>query len=343
MSLERQIQEIVSKRLQNARPSGEKNLKATCPFHEGRDSDRTLSISLETGAWICFHSTCGEHGALPQLLKKLGMTPQQIDRAYESTSKPRVEAAQHLVIKAELAREPIFLPEYILGAWSEPPPELLAKGFSAEILKQFEVGIDKERDRIVFPIRDFMGRLAAINGRARRPEMTPRYKVYDARWVSGELKDVVEHRYLPDNRKHLYGYYTVYPERFFKTEAECPPLILVEGYKACMWLRQLGFPHTVALQGSSLSIGQRRLLQRLSGPFYVLLDHQPGKAYPDKFGRCASLDIAGVLNRTGKSYVCRFPPTFKENAQPDEFKKEDVEEVIKKAKTTTQLVLEQNQ
>lgn len=341
MSLESKIQEVLESKFENVKASGEENLKATCPFHEGSSTDKTFSISLRTGAWICFHSSCGEHGSFPQLLKKLGMTAQQIDRAFENI-KPKAEVPDYLRVRAELASEPIYLPEYILGAWSEVPKQLLDAGFSEKILKDHEVGVDKHRKRIIFPIRDYMGRLVAINGRAMEPWVSPRYKVYDARWSSGELRDVVDKKYVPDNRRHLYGYHNIYAERFFKEESQCPPLIIVEGYKACLWMRQNGFEHTVALQGSSISIGQKRLLHRLAGPFYILLDHQPGKAYADNFGRHAALDIANSLNRTGKSFVCLYPKEKPLNTQPDSLKKTELEDILKKAKTTTQLILEQN-
>lgn len=274
-------------------------------------------------------------------MRKLGMTPKQIDRNMEDV-RPAPDVPEYLKIKAQLEKKPVFIPEYVLGAWSVLPESLLNVGFTEETLRAHEIGIDRERKRIIFPVRDFMGRLAAINGRAMEQWMIPRYKVYDARKTPpGELYGIVE-KYVPDNRAHLFGYHTVYPERFFRAEGECPPLIIVEGYKACMWLRQIGFRHTVALQGSSLSMGQRRLLQRLSGPFYVMLDHQAGKSYPDKFGRCAAIDIADVLNKTGKSYVCQYPKEKPNNTQPDQLNKEEVQDLINKAKTTTQLTLEKN-
>lgn len=338
MSLENRIKDILDHRFDNVRPTGEENLRARCPFHDGPQSGRTFSINLRTGVWICFHSYCGERGSFVQLLRKLGMTSKQIDRAIEDIQ-PIAEAQGFLKGKAELSKVPVFIPEYVLGAWSEIPESLVKVGFSPETLKAHEVGIDKERRRIIFPVRDYLGRLAAVNGRAMEPWMNPRYKVYDARKPNGELCGIVE-GYVPDNRSHLFGYHTIYPERFFKTEACCPPLIIVEGYKACMWLRQLGFSHSVALQGSSLSSGQKRLLHRLSGPFYVFLDHQAGKSYPDKFGRCAAIDIAESLSRVGRSYVCLYPQEKPNNTQPDSLTREEVTKILNHAKTTTQMTLE---
>jgi len=312
---------------------GESNLKAVCPFHSG--DDRTFSISLESGAWICFHRDCGESGSFVTLLRKLGLSPTQIDRTVQNV-KPKLAVPDFLRIRAELAKEPVFLPEYILGVYGGPPAQLLRKGFSEEILRAHEVGYDAQRQRITFPVRDFAGRLAAINGRAIENWMSPRYKVYDAR-KGGEFYGVVE-KYVPDNRRHLYGFHTVYPERFFKDEAGCSPLILVEGYKACLWLRQLGFPHTVALQGSSLSRAQRTLLERLAGPFYVMLDHQAGKGFPDSFGRCAALQIAEALGRAGKALICQYKSRTI-NTQPDSLNEKEVQDMIDEAQSPIQLRL----
>ena len=336
MSFEGRVREVIDRRLENVKPAGEDNYRAKCPIHEGPSSGRTFSINGRTGVWICFHSSCALSGSFPKLMRLLGMTPSQIDEVMKE-SRPTSDVPEYLKIKAQISHKPVFLPEYILGAWSDPPKSLLDAGFSEKILREHEVGVDKQRNRIVFPVRDFSGRLAAINGRAMEPWMLPRYKVYDSR-RGGELEGLVE-KYVPDNRRQLYGYHTVYPERFFRSERDCPPLCIVEGYKACLWMRQLGFSHTVALQGSSLSSGQKLALERLSGPFFVLLDNQPGKSYADKFGRCAAIDIAEALSRSGKAFVCQYPKEKPINAQPDNLNKEEVDQILRQAKTPAQIAI----
>lgn len=335
--------EILERRLTNIKSQGEDKIRACCPFHEGPSTGRTFSVDLGTGYWQCYHATCGLFGTFPKLMKMLGMTSTQIDQLVAET-RTDVAVPEHFKLKALLNRKPVFLPEYVLGAWSELPQSLLDAGFTEEILASHEVGVDKARNRIVFPIRDFLGRLAAVNGRAMEPWMQPRYQVYDAAKAragreAGPFEGLVE-KYIPSSREHLYGYYTVYPRRFFQSEAGKTPIIIVEGYKACLWLRQLGYSDTLAIQGSELSPAQYRLLSKLNGPFYIMHDKEPGKSFPDRQGRCASESIAARLSHCGRSFVCRYPAELPPKTQPDSLTAPQIEYMLQTARTTTQLVLE---
>jgi hypothetical protein len=243
-----------------------------------------------------------------------------------------------------LKQEWSLLPEYILGAYEKCPNKLVEAGFDPDLLQEHDVGYDETHDRITFAVRDYLGRLAAISGRSRQDWVIPRYKVYDARppepdlnRPAGELYGVVED-YRPDNRLHLHGYHTVYPERYFvEGDEELPPLIINEGYKSNLWLRQQGFRHSVALQGSSLTTAQERLLGRLRGPYYIMLDHEPGKMFPDRKGRCAAVDIARRLRRSGKVYLCMYDADATLGTSPDNLDQSQLNNQVQQAKTLGQL------
>jgi hypothetical protein len=282
---------------------------------------------------------------LVSLLRQIGLTAPQVDRIVEALDLP-APLPKKLQRRKMLKKRHALLPEYILGAYDHAPTDLVEAGFDLELLRKHDVGVDETHNRITFAIRDHLGRLAGVSGRARWDWQFPRYKVYDASppdpartppKPAGEFYGVVED-YLPDNRAHLYGFNDVYPERFFKPDEPQPPLIITEGYKSTLWLRQLGFTHAVGLQGSSMTSPQQRMLGRLRGPYYVLLDNEPGKAFPDKNRRCAAIDIARRLRQSGRVYLCLYPKEVPEGTAPDDIRSaETISQVLETAATLGQL------
>jgi len=289
-------------------------------------------MNLSTGHWVCFSANCGESGSLHWFLYKLGLRREQVDRELSGIQFAEKKTSRQQL--AALRKEPEYIPEYVLGAYDACPKSLLDAGFDIDLLSRHDVGFDRGHSRITFPIRDYLGRLAAISGRATEDWMIPRYKVYE----KSDLGDSVSPGYVPENRRHLYGFHDVFPSRFYSTD-ETHPLLIVEGFKACLWCRQGGLPHTVALMGSSLSPPQRMLLHRLKGPYYIMLDHEPGKNRPDGYGRCASIRIAEHLSSAGRVHICDYPTGKPDGTSPDDLTKEELATAIKDAVTPSQIVI----
>lgn len=323
--MESQVQQIANKYLQNVRPTGENNLRATCPLCE---SSRAFIISQDTGLWICF--SCSAKGAIVQLLYKLGFTRKQVDRLVQKTD--FIPPLPDYVRKKKSMEETwAVLPEYVLSSYDECPKKLLDAGFDMDLLQDQDVGFDRIENRITFAIRDYRGRLVGVSGRAHYEGQYPRYLVYD------KVFDPIIPGYKALNRKHLYGFHEVYADRYFSPDQENTPIILVEGYKGCLWLKQLGFSHTVALQGSSLTRDQQRMLERVRGPKYILLDHEEGKSISVQGKPCAAVSIAKRLAKTGQAFICQYPTGTKEGTSPDDLSFEEAELIIHNAKTIGQL------
>ena len=124
---------------------------------------------------------------------------------------------------------------------------------------------DRLRGRLVFPIRDAMGRVVAFTGRALASEDNPKY-------LNTPETDVFKKTDL------LYGY----PEAR-KSIRKRKQAIVVEGLFDVLALAQLGWRETVAVLGSSLSLQQTRLLQRAEAKrLYLAFD-------ADEAGRKATL------------------------------------------------------
>jgi hypothetical protein len=339
--------QLAERYLTNVKPAGGDNLRASCPFHTSSSSRRSLYVFAKTGGWTCWG--CGRGGSMPALLYQLGMSRAQVDAALEgvnfSSWVPDSPLAQ---VKWKTKQGWDTLPEWILGAYDWLPNRMVWWGFTQETLQDFDIGYDEPHARITFPVRDYLGRLAAISGRA-EPGGFPRYKVYDAspprheKGAAGEFYGVLEGKYSPDNRLHLYGFHRFYGKRFLAAEPDkLPPFILVEGYKGCLWTVQSGFDHAAGLQGSSMTPMQEYVAGTVRGPYYTMLDHEPGKSFPDQRGRCSAFRIADRMARYDRSYVCQYPPGTKIGTSPDDLTSDELRWMIDNAKTTAQARLDLN-
>jgi DNA primase len=195
------------------------------------------------------------------------------------------------------------------------PTRLRDDGFNIRTLKRLGIGYDRSKHRITFPIRDGYGNLVGLAGRA---VIGPRYKVYRGGYKDeagnmivgdfGPEFDQMFPGYELKKSLHLWNAYNVLARQEM---GETAPVIIVEGYKAAIWLIQHGYQHVVALMGSALSMIQLVILGVLyTGEFILFLD-------ADKPGVDATKRIGQWL--IGKGYtvsVARYPDPMMR--QPDD-------------------------
>jgi hypothetical protein len=317
------VRDAVAGHLQDVQTAGE-SIRATCPFCSHR---RTFLLSTTQGMFICFNQQCNLKGGLPKLLHLLGLTPRQVSAYVEAV---QLEEAPTFRQRAAALRTKVLLPEYFLGAYAYLPNDLVRAGFSPAILSEHQIGFDKKKARITFPLRNHLGELLAVIGRTVTGS-GPRYLVYEK-----EFKEIVP-GYSVKHRDHLYGIDTVYADNYMGGESR-NPVIIVEGYKACLWLRQLGFRSTVALQGSAMTPLQEIMLSRLGGEKVVFLDNEPGKNYPDYRRRCAAYGIVQRLSSNSISRVAAYPPRTK-GMSPDDLTEAGVAEAINNAKNLSEIAI----
>ena len=124
---------------------------------------------------------------------------------------------------------------------------------------------------------------------------------------------------MPENNRFIYG---------LSTLDAVNPLVIVEGYKACLYLRQLGY-NSVALQGVYCTKGQLKQLQYLSTVIYIFLDFEPGKQFPDHKGRCAAERNLSRLQTVGPSFIVPYPEGVSEGTAPDDLNPAQVEWCMK--------------
>jgi DNA primase len=296
-----------------------------CPFHKGgKESTPSFSVNITNGVWQCF--TCKASGSLPKLLRQLGLRSEVIDaelkdiRGELDANRERLKWKK----KSEIVnRDPFLattiLPEVLLRPYEFCPTRLTEVGFSAAWLHYMDVGFDRVNNRIIYPIRDVYGNLAGVSGGATIAGQYPKYKVYQGRRTDPQTQrlvgsdfgpwfDELYPEYVFHNHHYLWNFDQIYPRLFFGKGVQT--LIIVEGFKACLWLLQNGYPNTVALMGSSMSERQSSLLHRLRVDVVLFLDQ-------DDAGRKGTKKIAQDVRKfqTGVR-VAHYP--YAEDCQPDD-------------------------
>lgn len=301
------------------RQAGGANVITRCPFHKGgQERKPSFSVHLDEGVYNCFTGGCpGGSGDLTKMLRLLGATDGQIE-AETAIIGPELKRNREAALlrrkstfeNKDPTRAPFPLPESLLGVYDWMPPGLTENGFDAQLLRTMEIGYDPNTSRITYPLRDMHGTLAGISGGSVIGE-EPKYKVYQGgrklesgRWQVSDFGQWFDEQfagYTCENREFLWNYHRVYGGLMSAPDATVR-LHVVEGFKACLWMIQSGFPNTVALMGSSMSETQLSLLCRLGVTVVLFLDN-------DEAGRKGTGKIARRLVRPmgGRALVMPYP------------------------------------
>lgn len=309
------IRSIADQFLQKVRKSGPENVMAICPFHVKADGTEerhpSFAMSLTNGLWFCH--ACQASGNLFTFLRDLGLSRHQIEFKYRGTidaaaknSPPRLDPLNANLISAN----PIE--EGILGIFDNCPISLLNDGFQEETLRHFGVGFDEHHIKITYPLRDLAGNLVGISGRS-MIDSWPKYKIYEKEYEAFGLPQ----RLNWDKSSCLWNANEVYPQLLFQTNPSY--IVIVEGFKACMWLWQSGIKNVVALIGTYLSPQHQWVLERLGAPVYLFLDNN----YPGLKGMRKAGD---KLVRSLQVSVIEYPGRLadEDDAQPDSLTPEEV-------------------
>jgi DNA primase len=151
---------------------------------------------------------------------------------------------------------------YASDSWNQLHNYLKKYDFEDELL--IEIGLlknnngkvyDAYRDRLIFPIRDELGRVVGFGGRT--------YKKDDktAKYINSPQSIIY------DKSKLLYGLFESKREISNKKNA-----ILVEGYLDVISLHQEGIKNVVASSGTALSEHQIKIISRHSNNLYIIYD-----------------------------------------------------------------------
>lgn len=303
------IGEVVS-----LKPAGRGRLKGLCPFH----SEKTPSfhVLVDRGFFYCFG--CQAKGdvfdfvmrtqalSFPDALRLLGARAGvEVTPPTEASGKRRdlldvnklalaffrsqlgPRARDYLTARG-LTDETIdaFEVGYAPDSWDALLRHMLAKGVREDDLVTLGLVVENERgrrydrfrDRVVFPIKDALGRVVGFSGRV-LGDGTPKY-------LNSPESEVFRKSEL------LYGL-----DRARATIRETGEVIVVEGYTDVMALHQAGMTNAVAALGATLTAEQADALERLEArTVYLAFD-------ADEAGQRATL--SGLDQAVGRRLVVR--------------------------------------
>ena len=268
-------------------PAGKGRLKGLCPFH--KEKSPSFQVDTEQGYYYCFGCKAGGDvfkfvqetenlsfgDALRKLAERAGV---QLEQKYgERVSRDLYDVNDFALqyFRSHLRGDalayfqgrgltPQVMEDFELGfapdSWDGLLQQARAHGLSerqlldAGLLTQNEQGrvYDRFRGRVMFPIRDHLGRLVGFGGRV-LDDSKPKYlntPETDA-FKKGEL---------------LYGLH-----RARSVLKDGQPLIVAEGYMDVIALQQHGFAGAVASLGTALTAEHAALLERLGARELVLM------------------------------------------------------------------------
>lgn len=259
---------------------------ATCPMH----TDSKPSFMLRPDDPHMFHCyVCGGGVGLVNLVKRSTMHEGCTTlEAYRIVSKHIDLTVKTLKEKRESTREYNPIDEAFLYAYKDTNNRawkyLKKRGVSRESFKKYEVGYDRHKERVTFPIRDPDGALMAIMGRAVKPGVDPKFLVYDKR-----PKDTL-----------LYGAHELVKGK---------PLFVIEGNVNKILLTQWGFENVVALLTSKASPQQLEILLSYRQPLYLFLD-------PDRAGAEGAVKIIDRVDYKVPVYIPQYEEQDGTNLDP---------------------------
>lgn len=300
--------ELVRPYIREATIQGDR-IKGLCPFHD--DHKPSFSMSIEPGKEGLYHCwSCQASGNLAMFLRKKGLASEAIDRVVRELPIP-VRKKRY-----KQPNEDPVLPESVLGAFHSCPTTMLDAGFSMQLLEAHNIGFDSQRHRVTFPLRNVRGDLIGISGRAAYEEMEPRYLIYT------EQEFPMFDNYRRPSKNFLWNLDRVAARRL--NDETKDPIIIVEGFKVCLWLIQHGYQDTVALIGNAMTKAQKEILESLPGLFVLALDN-------DEAGQSGTYKTGKMLLGIPGAQVTVIDPDVldrREVQQLDELNGDDLDKVL---------------
>ncbi len=279
-----------------------------CPFHGG-GNENTPSCSISALAPVFYCHSCLEQGHISRIFRLVGIGRDHIDRILRSNGMGGTHGpaglGSDIKKNVDLYRGTYVLDDVILDTYRLAPVQLLEAGFQKEVLRHFEVGFDHDNLRITYPLRNVYGQLVGISGRAALEEIEPRYKIYDSELKRRGDIDIPEGYSMERTKEAVLWHAHVVRPFLYKNN---DPIILTEGFKACMWTYQAGYHNVTALVGLSLTKPHAELIATAVQRVYLFLDN-------NRAGRLGTFIAGDNLVRVGREVLVMKYPDSRE--QPD--------------------------
>ena len=230
-----------------------------CPFHSYDDTP-SLCINPITNKWHCFGCGAGssvydwvmrkDNINFPEALQKVcDMVGEDITDYVESESIKFLKQLQKQKnvndIKVIIRKKLNFAEDYLNKYSDELPQEWLDEDMTAEALQHYNIRIDNNANRIVYPVFDADGNFIGVKGRTR-------IKAY---------KELGLSKYMNYQKIGTIDYLQGWTEA--KDEIKSTnSVIIFEGIKSCIKAYGWGIKNTVSSETAALSDGQLKFLIR---------------------------------------------------------------------------------
>ena len=333
------IADVIGERVR-LRPA-RRGYSGLCPFHE--DSEPSFHVYTDTQSYYCFG--CQEAGnvityvmktenvgfpeALRMLADRAGIDlPEKRQggrSAYEilgltakfyADTLAKSSGAQVYLGRRKLDRSDmlIFSLGFAYSSW-----DMLVRYLREEKVpdkQMLDLGLaltgkhglyDKFRGRVIFPIKDIVGRVIGFGGRS--------IDGNGAKYINSSESEIYR------KRKNLYLLDRAKSAIHAKKRS-----ILVEGYMDAIRLHKNGYTEAVASLGTSLTEEQAVILSRLADRCYICYDS-------DTAGQKATLRSMYALQREGLDvYVINLPDSKDPDEYLSEHSAEEFEEAVRQAR-----------
>lgn len=231
-----------------------------CPFHNGDDTP-SLCIYPETHTWYCYGCHTGrsiydwimlkDSLSFQEAVEKVSsLIGSPLDEGIESESigvLKELKKCTEIHHKDAESRQILnWSSDYLYKYSDEDPQEWLDEGMTHEALKTYNIRIDKNKNRIVYPVWDSDGNFIGVKGRTR-------LSTYKEFGISKYMN-----YYKVGQLDYFQGFQQAYQEI-----KRLNSVIIFEGIKSCIKAYGWGIKNTVASETAALSDGQLKLLIKL--------------------------------------------------------------------------------
>lgn len=240
-----------------------KNYFCCCPFHKGDDTP-SLCIYPADNKWYCFG--CGAGSSIYDWIMKYNnlsfheaieevadITHTDMTECVESESIATLKELKKLKTQDKEEQVPRrildFKDDYIDKYSNELPEEWLAEDMTEQALRTYNIRVDLNANRIVYPVLDSEGYLIGVKGRTR----------IDA------YKQLGLSKYINYYKIGTIDYFQGFQQALLEIKKE-KSVIIFEGIKSCIKCWGWGIRNTMAAETSKLSDGQLQLLIKTSIP-----------------------------------------------------------------------------
>jgi DNA primase len=217
-----------------------------CPFHRNENSPACY-INVKTGLWQCFNPSCGKKGNFRQLYKH--MTGKTYGREW-ILDPVNLQRELNNALVVSRGPEDLSLDNVAIDYESDDVKLLstiVERGYSLEILKEFEIGFSRVKERVVIPVRDPQYKLVGLIGRAVSDSQDPRY-LYNKGFKRADVLFNIQ------KAKHYNS------------------VIVCEGSLDAIKISQSGYKNVVATLGAKISLNQVKMIKRYFDSISVFSD-----------------------------------------------------------------------